>query len=186
MPGFDPDLVLTAREVLERKGITIMVGNPIESVSADAISFKDGQTLTKDLLIWAGGVRGHAILSQSGFAVTPKGRGKTDPFLRAVGFDRVYLVGDSAAFIDPATGRELPPSGQAAVQMGKAAARNIRATAARPGRGAVGAAAEGRLRLPGPTGRCGPDRSRAVHGAVRHGDQEFHSKRTTPTRQGRE
>lgn len=125
MGGFAPDLVQTARSVLEGKGIEIRAGNPIARVDPGLITFKDGATLACDLLVWAGGVRGSAILGKSGFETTPRGRGPVDPYLHAAGYENVYLVGDAAAFTDPATGRELPPTAQAAVQMGRTAGRNI-------------------------------------------------------------
>ncbi|HWI64998.1 MAG TPA: NAD(P)/FAD-dependent oxidoreductase [Symbiobacteriaceae bacterium] len=125
MAGFAPELVRTAREVLEGKGIEIRTGNPIVRVAPQEILFKDGSTLNYDLLVWAGGVRGSGILSASGFEVTPRGRAKVDAYLRAAGHPEVYVVGDAAAFVDPATGRELPPTAQGAVQMGRAAGRNL-------------------------------------------------------------
>jgi NADH dehydrogenase len=125
MAGFAPELVRVAREVLQSKGIEIKAGNPIARVDPGQITFKDGETMGFSVLVWAGGVRGSAILGSSGFAVTGRGRGKADPYLRAAGHEEVYLVGDSAAFTDPATGREVPPSAQMAVQMGHAAGRNL-------------------------------------------------------------
>lgn len=125
MAGFAPDLVQTAREVLEGKGIQILTGTPISAVEAGQILLKDGRELAFDLLVWAGGVRGSAVLDSSGLETTPRGRGLVDPYLRAVGYDTIYLIGDAAAFVDPATDRELPPTAQGAVQMGRAAGRNI-------------------------------------------------------------
>ncbi|HEY3368446.1 MAG TPA: NAD(P)/FAD-dependent oxidoreductase [Symbiobacteriaceae bacterium] len=125
MGGFAPELVRTSRDVLMGKGIEIRTGNPIARVQPGKITFKDGGELSFDLLVWAGGVRGSALLAEAGFATTPKGRGKVDAYLRAEGHPEVYLVGDSAAFTDPATGRELPPTAQAAVQMGRTVGRNI-------------------------------------------------------------
>jgi len=125
MAGFAPPLVRTAREVLEAKNIEIRTGNPIVRVDPNQISFKDGSTLDFDLLVWSGGVRGSAILSESGLEVTPRGRARVDPYLRAAGHPEIYIVGDSAAFTDPATGRELPPTAQAAVQMGHTAGVNL-------------------------------------------------------------
>lgn len=123
MAGFDPSLVAAARSVLESKGIQVLAGNPIKRVEGTTILFRSGERLHADLLIWAGGVRGSSVLARSGFVTTPKGRGMVDPFLRAEGIGNVYLVGDSAAFLDGS--RELPPTAQAAVQMGKAVARNL-------------------------------------------------------------
>ncbi len=125
MAGFDPQLIKVSRDVLEGKGVEIRTGHPIARVEPGMIHFKSGESLQCDLLVWAGGVRGSAILANSGFRVTPKGRGKVDAYLRAVGQQDVYMVGDSASFVDPGTGREVPPTAQAAVQMGHAAGQNI-------------------------------------------------------------
>jgi NADH:ubiquinone reductase (H+-translocating) len=125
MAGFAPELVRTAREVLEGKGIAVRAGNPIARVDEGTITYKDGATTAFDVLVWAGGVRGSGILAGSGLDLTPRGRAKVDAFLRAANHDEVYVVGDSASFLDPGTGRELPPTAQAAVQMGRAAGLNL-------------------------------------------------------------
>lgn len=125
MPGFAPELVHAAREVFRAKGVAVQTADPIVRVEEGTILLKSGSQVPYDLLVWAGGVRGSSILAASGFAATKRGRGKVDAYLKAEGHPDVYVVGDSASFMDPATGRELPPSGQAAVQMGRAAGRNI-------------------------------------------------------------
>jgi len=125
MPGFAPELVHTARKVLEQKGVEIRTAQPIVEAEAQRIHLKDGTTLPFDLLVWAAGVRGSAVLAESGFATNRRGRALVDPYLRAEGYPDVYVVGDSAALINPLTSREVPPSGQVAVQMGRHAGRNI-------------------------------------------------------------
>jgi len=125
MPGFAPELVQAARGILERKGVTILTGEPIAGADSQAVLLKSGGRIPYDLLVWAAGVRGSAVLAQSGLAVTPRGRAKVDAFLRAEGHPDIYVAGDSASVVNPATGREMPPSGQLAVQMGRAVARNI-------------------------------------------------------------
>ncbi|MGE5590338.1 MAG: NAD(P)/FAD-dependent oxidoreductase [Bacillota bacterium] len=125
MPGLDPHLARVSRRVLQEKGVTLMTGVPIASAEPGRLYLKDGAVLPYDLLVWAGGVRGPALLARSGLATTPRGRGRVNARLQAEGFPNVYLVGDCAAFVDPATGREIAPSAQAAVQMGRAAAQAI-------------------------------------------------------------
>lgn len=123
--GTDPRLVQVSRRALLDKGVTLLTGVRIERADPGRLYLQDGATLPFDLLVWTGGVRGPALLAKSGFATTPKGRGLVNDHLQAQGFPNVYLVGDCACLIDPATGREMPPMAQAAVQMGTAAARSI-------------------------------------------------------------
>lgn len=125
MAGFDPELVQVARGVLEDKGIRILTGNPIVAVDESVIRLRKGDEVAYDLLVWAGGVRGPAVLAGTGLELSPRGRARVDPFLRSVSDDRIYVVGDAASFTDVETGREVPPTGQAAVQMGRLAGGNI-------------------------------------------------------------
>ncbi|MGE5673317.1 MAG: NAD(P)/FAD-dependent oxidoreductase [Mycobacterium leprae] len=125
MAGFTPDLVRTSRDVLTGMGVALHCGNPIAAVDEEQITFKNGDQMDYDLLVWAGGVRGSHILAESGLETTPRGRAKADAFLRAVGHEEIYMVGDSAAVKDQTTGKEVAPTAQFAVQMGKTAARNI-------------------------------------------------------------
>lgn len=124
MSGFGPELVQTAREVLAAKGIRIRTGTPITGVEAEAIHLKDADWLSYDLLVWAAGVRGSHLLAEAGLPVTKRGRAMVDAFLRSLGDDRIYVIGDAAA-VAPEGEQEVPPTAQAAVQMGRTAARNL-------------------------------------------------------------
>lgn len=125
MAGFPPDLVRVARRILEEKGIRLVTGSPIVTADATHVYLQDGREIGYDLLVWAGGVRGHSLLAEAGLELGGRGRARVDAFLRSVSDDRIYVIGDAASFTDPVSGREVPPTGQAAVQMGKAAAENI-------------------------------------------------------------
>ena len=125
MPGLDPYLAKVSRRSLEDKGVTILTGVPVLKAEPERLFLKGGAVIPFDLLVWAGGVRGPALLAKSGLAVTPRGRGLVSGSLQAKGYPNIYLVGDCAAFKDPATGLELPPTAQAAVQMGHAAGQAV-------------------------------------------------------------
>jgi NADH dehydrogenase len=125
MPGFSTELVAEARRVMEKKQIDIMTGDPLVKAEAKKAYLKSGKEIDFDVLVWSAGVRGSHILADSGFETTPRGRVKVDAYLRSTQYENVYLVGDAASFINPETGRELPPTGQAAVQMGTAVGKNL-------------------------------------------------------------
>lgn len=138
MPGFEPALARGARQVLERKGVRVYTGRPIGRVLPTAVHLRQpddpaaaqrfvGQPseLPCDLLIWAGGVRGPSLLAEAGLSVNRRGRALVDEYQRSVDFDRVYVIGDASAFVDPESGLEVPPTAQAAVQEGRAVARSL-------------------------------------------------------------
>ena len=168
MAGFPPDLVQVARRILEGKGIRILAGSPIVTADASCVHLQGGGEVPYDLLVWAGGVRGHSLLARAGLALGGRGRARVDAFLRSVSDDRIYVIGDSAAFADPASGREIPPTGQAAVQMGRAAAP---APAGRTAGTALRLPHAGAVRLPGAPRRGGRAGRGAHGGPARHGRQ---------------
>jgi NADH dehydrogenase len=125
MPGFSEELVAEARRVMAQKGIEVLTGDPVTKAEADHVLLKSGKEIPYEILVWSAGVRGSRVLEQSGFEATPRGRVKVDEYLRTLQYPNVYIVGDSASFLNPETNKELPPTGQAAVQMGEAAGKNL-------------------------------------------------------------
>lgn len=125
MPGFACELIDAARRVLERKGIAIRTSTAIESAEPGAVHLRGGETLPFDLFVWSGGVRANRVVAEAGWPVTRKGRVRVDVTHHPPGHEDVYVIGDCAAFVDPATGVELAPTAQAAVQAGRSAAAGI-------------------------------------------------------------
>lgn len=127
LPGFDPELVDYARSYLERKGIEFRIGTAIKECTTEGIIVaKDDQVeeIKAGTVIWAAGVRGNAIVEESGFEAM-RGRVKVDPYLRAPGHDNVFIVGDASLMIDPASDRPYPPTAQIAMQQGITCATNL-------------------------------------------------------------
>lgn len=141
MLGFDPYLAEASTRVLTGKGVDVRTSHKITGVQPGQLHLEvsggDGEpaavTLPFDSLVWAGGVRGPALLTHAGLDVTRRGRAVVDEYLRAKGHPEVLVVGDAAAWTDPGTGRELPPTAQAAQQMGRYAGRTaLRMLAGKP------------------------------------------------------
>lgn len=125
LPGMEPYLSRVAQQVLVDAGVKLELGVPITRVEADRLVLKDGREVPMDLLVWAGGVSGHPLLVHSGLPLNRRDRALVDSQLHSPVDDRVYIVGDCAAFPDPKTGRDLPPTAQNALQMGEWCARNL-------------------------------------------------------------
>ncbi|MGE5701688.1 MAG: NAD(P)/FAD-dependent oxidoreductase [Clostridia bacterium] len=125
MPGFDKELVDYAMEVLMNKGVEFMLGTPIKQCSPDGVLLATGEEIKSKTVIWSGGIRGNAVVEKSGFEVM-RGRVKVDEFLRAPGYENVFVVGDCALIFND-EGRPYPPTAQIAVQEGENLGENLAA-----------------------------------------------------------
>ncbi|MGZ0050629.1 NAD(P)/FAD-dependent oxidoreductase [Brevibacillus gelatini] len=125
LPGFDPELVQYAMDVLERKGIEFKIGTPIKQCTADGVLLATGEEIKSKTVIWAAGVRGNSIVEKAGFEVM-RGRVKVDEYLRAPGYENVFVVGDCALIFNE-EGRPYPPTAQIAVQEGETLGENLAA-----------------------------------------------------------
>jgi NADH dehydrogenase len=127
LPGFDPELVEYAMNVLTKKGVTFKIGTAIKSCSQDGVVVQKGEDPQEEIrsqtVIWSGGVRGNRLIEEAGFE-TMRGRVKVDEQLRVPGSDHVYVVGDNSLMFNP-EGRPYPPTAQIAMQQGVVCAHNL-------------------------------------------------------------
>lgn len=123
LPGFDPELVNYAMDVLGKKGIEFKIGTPIKQCTPDGVLLATGEEIKAQTVVWAAGVRGNSIVEKAGFE-TMRGRVKVDEYLRAPGYDNVFVVGDCALIFND-EGRPYPPTAQIAVQEGETLGENL-------------------------------------------------------------
>lgn len=123
LAGFDEWTVRKARTRLEKLGITIMTNTEITAVNREAVTLKDGSTMTFDILVWTGGVKAAGILTTLNLPLSPRGGVIVDQHLRAT--ERIFAVGDNAAFTDSTTGKPLPWNVPIAEAEARLAAYNI-------------------------------------------------------------
>ncbi|WCN38448.1 NAD(P)/FAD-dependent oxidoreductase [Aneurinibacillus uraniidurans] len=124
LPGFDPDLVNYAMDVLGRKGVTFKISTPIKECTPEGVVLADGEEIKSSTVVWTGGVRGNSIIENAGFE-TMRGRVKVDPYLHAPGHDDVFIVGDGALIINEEINRPYPPTAQIAIQQGENLGDNL-------------------------------------------------------------
>lgn len=123
LPGFDPELVEYAMNVLQKKGITFRIGTAIKECTPDGVVVGEGEEIKAQTVIWTGGVRGNRLIEEAGFE-TMRGRVKVDEFLRAPGHENIYVLGDNSLMFNP-EGRPYPPTAQMAMQQGVNCAHNL-------------------------------------------------------------
>jgi len=125
LPGFDPELVNYAMDVLGKKGIEFKIGTPIKQCTPDGVLLASGEEIKAKTVVWAAGVRGNSLVEKAGFEVV-RGRVKVDEYLRAPGHENVFVVGDCALIFNE-EGRPYPPTAQIAVQEGETLGENLAA-----------------------------------------------------------
>ncbi|WP_274363875.1 NAD(P)/FAD-dependent oxidoreductase [Paenibacillus thermotolerans] len=123
LPGFDPELVQYAMEVLQNKGVTFKIGMAIKECTPGGITLADGEQIKTQTVVWTGGVRGNRLVEEAGFEAM-RGRVKVDANLRVPGYEDVFIIGDSSIVFNE-EGRPYPPTAQMAMQQGDVLASNL-------------------------------------------------------------
>jgi NADH dehydrogenase len=132
LPPYPPQLSERARLQLERLGVTVWLGRRVTDIDARGVQM-GGDRLEARTVIWCAGVAGSALGATLGVPLDRAGRVVVEPGLSVPGHPEVQVVGDLASL--PQHQPPVPGVAPAAKQMGRHAARNIRAAlAGRPAR----------------------------------------------------
>jgi len=84
------------RDGFRKLGIPIHEDRAVEAVEEGQLLLVGGEILTYDLLLWAGGFRGHALARQAGVSVNNRDQILVEPTLRSVSHRAIYAIGDAA------------------------------------------------------------------------------------------
>jgi NADH dehydrogenase len=123
LASFPPELSARAQASLEALGVEVRLGARVDHVCADFVGV-GGERIACATAIWAAGVEASPAASWLGAESDPAGRVRIGPDLRVPGHDRIFVIGDTAAFQTKA-GRMLPGVAPVAKQQGRHAARTI-------------------------------------------------------------
>ena len=115
---FPESLSTYARARLERMGVDIRCGQVVEEIGADFVRI-EGAVTQAGAIIWAAGIQASDAGRWLAVDVDRIGRVPVRADLSVEGRDGVYVLGDSALLIDPATARPLPGLAQVAKQQGR-------------------------------------------------------------------
>ena len=106
LAAFAPSLRQAALRSLRRKGIEVMLGAKVESVTESALRLEGGEEIAASTVIWTAGVRASAVGQSTGVQLARQARIKVDPTLQIPGHPVVFVIGDLAGASD---GRALLP-----------------------------------------------------------------------------
>ena len=122
---FPESLSARARRQLERLGVEVRCGRPVNAIDAQGVSLGDERIAARTVL-WAAGVAASPLARTLGVPLDRAGRVPLQPDLAVDGAPGVFVAGDLAS-VRRADGRPVPGVAPAAKQMGRHVAMAIRA-----------------------------------------------------------
>ena len=122
LPTFPESLAARARKDLEDLGVQVRVGSFVTGVDAEGVRI-GSETIRARTAFWAAGNLASPLGSFMGVPLDRAGRISVNADLSVPGTPNVFIVGDLATLTQD--GRMIPGVGPAAIQEGRAAARNI-------------------------------------------------------------
>jgi NADH dehydrogenase len=122
---FKPDIRAYTEKALVKRGVEVMTGEVVESVSPRRVKLKSGTVLPAHTLVWGAGLQGNELVRSLGLDLERGNRVAVDEELRLPQHPEVYAVGDIAAITDAKTQQVLPQLGSVALQSGEHAGETI-------------------------------------------------------------
>ncbi len=122
---FKRDISDYTRRALEQRGVDVLVGEIVESITPTRVTLKSGRVLNAHTLVWGAGLQASPLAHMLGVELQKGARVATDPDLRLSDDPRVFAVGDIAWTTDTKTDEVLPQLGSVAMQAGEQAGENI-------------------------------------------------------------
>jgi NADH:ubiquinone reductase (H+-translocating) len=124
-PMFKADIRAYAEKALAKRGVEVMTGEVVESITPLRVALKSGTVLPAHTLVWGAGLQGNALVQSLGLELERGNRIGVDSELRIPAHPEVYAVGDVAAITDHKTSEVLPQLGSVALQSGEHAGKTI-------------------------------------------------------------
>ncbi|WP_205501779.1 NAD(P)/FAD-dependent oxidoreductase [Rufibacter psychrotolerans] len=124
LPPMSPKSSQTTKEYLESAGVVVKLNTLVESYDGELVTFKGGETIRTQTLIWAAGVSGAQIAGLPPEA-SERGRYLVNTFNQVIGFPDIFAIGDVAAMKTEKWPRGHPGVAQPAIQQGQHLAKNL-------------------------------------------------------------
>jgi len=122
LPSFPEHLAARATRDLEELGVEVRVNSLVTAVNADCVCMGKEEIRAKTSF-WAAGNKSSPLGQFLGAPLDRAGRINVNPDLSVPGHPNIFVVGDLATVMHD--GKQVPGVGPAAIQEGKAAAKNI-------------------------------------------------------------
>jgi NADH dehydrogenase len=125
---FKPSLRKAAYDQLTKEGIDVRTETVVTEVTKDGLKLKSGEMLMASTIIWSAGVRALVPKFTDMQPTLTGGRLAVDNYFRILANDRIFAMGDAAAYVDTSKGpnaHPIPQLAQAAQSQAKTVAANV-------------------------------------------------------------
>ncbi|WP_420149099.1 NAD(P)/FAD-dependent oxidoreductase [Spirosoma sp.] len=124
LPPMSDEAGKDAQRYLEDLGVIVKLNTLVESYDGETVTFKGGEQIRTQTLVWGAGVTG-ALIDGIPAESIEKGRVLVDPINRIQGLNDVFAIGDIAFMKLPDYPKGHPGVAQPAIQQGKHLAKNL-------------------------------------------------------------
>ena len=122
LPGFPPDISERAARDLRKLGVDVRVNERVTDITETAVFVGDERIATRNTF-WAAGNAASPLARTLGVPLDNAGRVRVQPDLSVPGHPEIFVIGDLSLVMQP-DGTAVPWVAPAAMQEGRAAARN--------------------------------------------------------------
>lgn len=124
LPPMSDEAGKKAQQYLEDLGVIVKLNTLVESYDGETVTFKGGEQIRAQTLVWGAGVTG-ALIDGIPAESIEKGRILVDPINRVQGLTDVFAIGDIAFMKLEDYPKGHPGVAQPAIQQGKHLAKNL-------------------------------------------------------------
>jgi NADH dehydrogenase len=128
VPHFGPRVRQKSLRALEKKGVTVMLGNTVKEVGEAQVVLDKNIKISTETVIWVAGVKPAVLKFDGKIAQSSDGRLIVNRYLQLENHQNIFALGDFASFAQKNRGNvytPLPALAQVAEKQARAVAKNI-------------------------------------------------------------
>jgi NADH dehydrogenase len=127
VPALPERISEATTDILTKLNVDIRTNARVTRVRADGVELQSGDFIPSELVVWAAGVKGPAILKElDGLEVSRYDTLVVKPTLQTTRDDNIFAIGDCCYLVPEGAEHPIPPRAQAAHQMASHVVRQIR------------------------------------------------------------
>lgn len=127
LPALPERLSEATEHLLKKLKVHVRTGARVVEVRSDGVMLSNGDFVPSELVVWAAGVKGPAVLAAlDGLEVSRNNQLVVTPTLQTTRDPNIFAMGDCAHFVPEGATRPVPPRAQAAHQQASHLVRQMR------------------------------------------------------------